>query len=183
MMVDSDDLISNRIAEYCNSHPGCSGFLSKYGYVYNEGLLYVKKLLAMHMICGSCSIVNYSLEDLPEQMPEDLWDDRLKDTCIIRMSHRKIPDYLESVGRKLEVLPFPSTIYVRNTCDNHSMLAGGDLNWKRKAELMIREKSNCQRRLVRNLAFIINKGACSGEIGVLNHITACLVIGEPFYES
>lgn len=139
-MVDSDDLVSNRIAEYVNAHPGCSGFLSKYGYVYNEGFSYVKKLFAMHRICGSCSIVNYSVEDLPEHMPDNLWDDRLKDTCIIRMSHRKIPDYLESVGRKLVTLPLPSTIYVRNTGDNHSMLTGTDLNWKRKAELTVRKK-------------------------------------------
>lgn len=74
-MVDSDDLISNRIAEYVNYHPNENGFLSSYGYAYNDGFDYVKKLAALHRICGSCSIVNYSVEDLPDRMPENLWDD------------------------------------------------------------------------------------------------------------
>lgn len=140
MLVDSDDLVSNQIAQYVNEHPNENGFLSSYGYAYNDGFEYVKKLAALHRICGSCSIVNYSVEDLPDKMPENLWDNSLKDTWIIRMSHRVIPDYLKEHGRTLAHMPFPTTIYVRNTGDNHSMLNGGDLNRKRKIELAVRPK-------------------------------------------
>ncbi len=155
MMVDSDDLISNRIAEYVNCHPNGNGFLSSYGYAYNDGFEYVKKLAALHRICGSCSIVNYSVEDLPDRMPESLWDDSPKDIWICRKSHRIIPDYLKEHGRPLAHMPFSTTIYVRNTGDNHSMLNGGDLNWKRKVELTLRPKID------------INKGIAD-EFGIYN---------------
>lgn len=140
MLVDSDDLISNSIASYVKENPDENGFLSPYGYAYNDGSDYVKKLTALHRICGSCSIVNYSVEDLPDNMPENLWDDSPKDVWIIRKSHRVIPDYLEKHGRRLVRMPFPTTIYVRNTGDNHSMQNGGDLNWKRKVELAVRPR-------------------------------------------
>lgn len=140
MMVDSDDLVSNRIAEYVNAHPGENGFLSRYGYIYNDGFPYVKRVLALHRICGSCSIVNYAVEDLPDTMPKDLWDDTPKDHWIVRKSHRIIPDTLKAQGRPLAVMPFPTTMYLRNTGDNHSMLGGSDLVWKRKVELALRRK-------------------------------------------
>lgn len=140
MLVDSDDIVSNRIAEYVNSHPGQNGFVSRYGYIYEDGSSFMKKILAPYRICGSCSIVNYSVEDLPDRLPENLWDDSLKEKWIIRKSHRYIPGYLKDIGRPLAEIPFPTTIYVRNTGDNHSMLGGSDLNGKRKMELMMRRK-------------------------------------------
>lgn len=141
MLVDSDDLISNRIAEYVNAHPEKNGFLSNYGYVYNEGLPYMKKMSALHRTCGSCSIVNYSVEDLPDKMPANFWDNSFKNSYIIRKSHRQIPDYLKEQGRELERMPFPTTVYVRNTGDNHSMMGGSDLSWKRKVEMFLRRKT------------------------------------------
>lgn len=140
MLVDSDDLVSNRIAAFVKQHPNRNGFLSKYGYVYNEGLPYMKKVYKLHRICGSCSIVNYRTEDLPEDLPKDLWDLKPFEKYVIRKSHRYIPDYLENNGRKLDTCPFITTVYVRNTGDNHSMLNGHDLNEKRKLELLLRRR-------------------------------------------
>lgn len=140
MLVDSDDLISNRVAEYVNSHPDMHGFVSDYGYIYEEGTNYLQKILALWRTCGSCSIVNYSVSDLPESIPNGLYDDSLAKKYIIRMSHRTIPIYLKEHDRKLELCPFPTTIYVRNTGDNHSALNGGDMSWKRKMELLLRKK-------------------------------------------
>ncbi len=139
-MVDTDDLISIRIAEHVNSLPECNGYLSRYGYIYSEGTDYLKRVLAPHRICGSCSIVYYNVEDLPDSLPSSLSDETPKEKYIVCRSHRKIPAYLKSIGRELETLPFPSTIYVRNTGDNHSMLNGTDLNRKRKLELSLRRK-------------------------------------------
>lgn len=144
-MVDSDDLVSNRIAEYVNSHPGRTGFLSRYGYVHNEGTGYVQRMLALHRTCGSCSIVNYAIEDLPEQMPEDFYDDSIRQKWIFRKSHRLIPDYLKEHGRKQETMPFPTTIYVMNTGDNHSILSGNTLNWKRRVEMMLQPRIEIKR--------------------------------------
>lgn len=145
MMVDADDLISNRVAAYAAEHPAENGFLSRNGYVYTEGAGYAQQIWEPHRICGSCSIVYYRVEDLPDHMPENLWDDTLKDRWIIRKSHRIIPESMKQAGRELAVLPFPSTIYVRNTGDNHSMLGGSDLGWKRKLELALRPRIPLQR--------------------------------------
>lgn len=140
MMVDADDLVSNRIAQWAADHPGKTGFISRYGYIHNDGSSYMKKVLFPYRICGSCAIVNYSVEDLPDAMPKDLWDNTLKEKWIVRMSHRKIPDYLASIGRPLENIPFPTTVYVYNTGDNHSILYGKGLSKKRKLEILIRRR-------------------------------------------
>ena len=106
MMVDADDLISNRVAAYAAEHPAENGFLSRNGYVYTEGAGYAQQIREPHRICGSCSIVYYRVEDLPDHMPENLWDDTLKDRWIIRKSHRIIPESMKQAGRELAVLPF-----------------------------------------------------------------------------
>ncbi len=140
MLVDSDDLVSNRIAEYVNSHPRCNGYLSRYGYVYNDGSDYMQKVKNLHRLCGSCSIVYYTVDDLPDKMPESLYDDSPVDKWIIRKPHCVIPEYLEENGRGLSTLPFPTTVYVRNTGDNHSMLGGDDFSWKRKLSFLFKPK-------------------------------------------
>lgn len=106
MLVDSDDLVSNRIAEYVNSHPHCNGYLSKYGYVYNEGLGYMKKVKNLYRLCGSCSIVYYSADDLPDKMPESFFDDSLVDQWVIRKPHCEIPDYLKKTDGNFARSPF-----------------------------------------------------------------------------
>lgn len=45
MMVDADDLQSNRIAEYVNKHPNENGFLSHNGYYWHVGDNYIKKAI------------------------------------------------------------------------------------------------------------------------------------------
>jgi len=141
MLVDADDLISNRIAGYVNNHPGRNGFKSKYGYVFYEGTSYLKRIASPYRTCGSCSIVYYGLDDLPESLPENPWDDVYRDQWIIRKSCRELPRFLMEQGRPLKTMPFPTTVYVRNTGENHSMINGGDLSWKRKVEMFLRRKT------------------------------------------
>ncbi len=140
MMVDSDDLISNKVAEYMKENPGKPGFLSKYGYLYKEGSSYMKKCYRLDRTCGSCLIVNYSMDDLPEHLPESVLDTDDNQRWLFRKSHRKLPGLLASIGRDLEFLPFISTIYVQKTGDNLSTMEGNDISWKRKLELCIRKK-------------------------------------------
>lgn len=125
MIVDSDDLVSNRIASYCEEHPGRAGFVSDWGYLYKEGSSRLRRMKSPWLMCGSCAIVNWSLDDLPDAMPGDFYnqhDDQ--GAFIIRQSHGCIPGILESRGRKLESLPFPSTVYVVDTGDNNSLDSG-----------------------------------------------------------
>ena len=51
-------------------------------------------------------------------------------------------------------MPFPTTIYVRNTNDNISMMGGRDLNKKRKIEGMLRRKIKLTGRVGFEFGFI-----------------------------
>lgn len=138
MTVDADDLVSNRIAAYVKQHPGEHGFGAKYGYVYNVGDSFVKRMYALDRVCGSCTIINYDASELPAELPAGPQDESSTETIIIRRAHSSLQRYMASIGRPLQRIPFPTTVYIRNTGDNHSMLDGGDLSWKRKIELMLR---------------------------------------------
>ena len=139
MIVDADDLVSNRIAEYVNSHPNRHGFVSKYGYIYNMGDTWVRKALQPDQVCGSCLIVNYGIDDLPAELPSSPSDENGKH-YIIRKAHPSIRPYLHAHGRPLDTIPFPTTVYIRCTGDNHSMLDGGRLGIKRRLEQAIHRK-------------------------------------------
>ena len=154
MALDSDDLVSNRLAEYVKNNPNKNGFISKYGYVYNEGDDYVQKMAALYRTCGSCIIVNYSVEDLPVKMPENFYDGEIERKWIIRKCHRDIPKYLEKLDRELSILPFPSTIYIRSTGDNHSMLDGGKMSWKRYIELEFRKKIRISKAITEEFSLL-----------------------------
>lgn len=140
MILDADDLVSNRVAAFVNSQPECSGYVSRFGYIYYEGSRYMKMIRNPYRICGSCTIVHYREDELPDRLPESLLDRSHIDRWLIRTSHRILPEKLAKMGRPLQNLPFPSTVYLRNTGDNHSLLIGGDLNRKRRMELTFRRK-------------------------------------------
>lgn len=139
MVLDADDLVSNRVAEYVNSHPGKHGFVSRYGYIFNMGDTCCRKAMKPDQVCGSCLIVNYRIDDLPAELPESP-SAREGRNYIIRKAHPSIQPYLKEQGRELSRLPFPSTVYMRNTGDNHSMLDGGKLGLKRRLEQALQRK-------------------------------------------
>lgn len=139
MIVDADDLISSRVAAYVNSHPGKNGFAPKYGYVHVMGESCVRRTLHPDQICGSCIIVNYTIDDLPAELPASPRDESAKG-YILRRAHPTIRPHMAQIGRPLERLPFPATVYIRGTGDNHSMLGGGQLGLKRRLEQLLRRE-------------------------------------------
>lgn len=139
MIVDADDLVSNRIAAYVKAHPGQHGFISKYGYIFNQGEHWCRRALQPDQVCGSCLIVNYSVDDLPAALPPSPGSPEGKD-FILRKPHPSIRPWLEEHGRPVSVIPFPTTVYMRNTGDNHSMLDGGRLGLKRQLEQALQRR-------------------------------------------
>ena len=120
MMVDADDIQSNRIAAYVNSHQDANGFLSHNGYYYHVGQNYIKK--GHKFPNGSSTIVKYSVDDLPESYYETMQPSQNSNPHIIRKRHGDIPRICSEMGRPLEPLPFIASIYVRETGDNHSLM-------------------------------------------------------------
>lgn len=120
MMVDADDIQSNRIAEYVNSHPKANGFISENGYYYHVGDDFIKK--GHKFPNGSSTIVKYSVEDLPSDYYPTMVANNNMNPHIIRKRHGDIPKICAEMGRPLEKLPFIASIYVRDTGDNHSLM-------------------------------------------------------------
>ncbi|MDO4189716.1 MAG: hypothetical protein Q4D29_12090, partial [Lachnospiraceae bacterium] len=129
MPVDADDLLSNKIAEYCETHPDENGFVSSDGYdkYDDENKLHVYKNL--HTFCGSCNIIKMYREDLPEKMPysDEFCHDKeiagiLNKKYPIRYDHNVVVDRYDSMGKTFAKLPFRSTIYCLGNGDNISSI-------------------------------------------------------------
>lgn len=127
MVVDADDMVNCKIAEWCEKNPDEYGGVSAKGYVWNGRSRFMTKYSAMHTYCGSCSIVKMFEDELPECCPASpqLCHDKetaglLNERYPIRYDHSKVVEIYHEMGRDFAVLPFYSTIYMRETGENMS---------------------------------------------------------------
>lgn len=130
MPVDADDLLSCRIAQHCVAFPNEHGFVSRDGYVWNCGKPFFRIHKEMYTYCGSCNIIKMYLDDLPETCPAlpELCHDQetaavLNARYPIRFDHNVVVERYKKEGRPFSFLPFRSTVYIRDTGDNISMIA------------------------------------------------------------
>jgi len=115
MVVDADDLITNKIAEFVNQERlNPSGWLVDKGYIFDEGLnqLYTRSLLSK--ICGTSSIIRLHQADLPITKEEECHH------FMLSHGHTKIDEYFEKLGAPMEILPFRGVIYMTGTSENHT---------------------------------------------------------------
>lgn len=128
MPVDGDDLLSNQIAEYCKKNPDENGFISKYGFVRYGQSKWLVRYKNLHEFCGSCNIIKMYLEDLPNSLPgnEMSIDQKiageLNHKYPIRFDHNIVYKKYKEIGKPFSYLPFPSTIYKKDTGDNISSI-------------------------------------------------------------
>lgn len=119
MLVDADDLVSNRLAQYVHDMPDENGFYIKSGYVYFVGDSYMKKLDKFSS--GTAFIVNYAVEDLPDAYPEVMTDNNNENECLMRKKHGSVAEECAKAGRPLRPLPFRAAVYVLGSGENHSL--------------------------------------------------------------
>ena len=103
MVVDADDCVSSRLAEFVGANPQSDGWYFKRGYMYPEGGRFLYFNVAnFHQICGSSVIIAYGL----------------------RQEMFSNPDYYEHTfdeipaGAALTPLPFPGAVYSMANGDN-----------------------------------------------------------------
>lgn len=126
MPIDADDLINKRVVEYVEQNDNAYGFVSDFGYIRYGNSKYMHKIKDLHRICGSCNIIRMHLEELPKEVPSNrLCHDEetariLNAMYPIRFDHHIVVDKYKEEGREFSRLPFPSTIYQRDTGDNIS---------------------------------------------------------------
>lgn len=127
MPVDADDLLNCNIAKYVENHPNENGFVSKDSYVYYKNNNYLTIYKNMYTYCGSCNIIKMYLDDLPKDypIPIELCHDIdsakiLNKRYPIRFDHHTVVNKYKDDGKEFSILPFRSTIYIKDTGDNIS---------------------------------------------------------------
>lgn len=113
MNVDSDDLISCKIADFISNKAKKNIYTAKYGYIYFEGLSYMKKARRLERTCGSCYIIYLNITQLPHN--DEGYLSNNVDKCPFTPHHRDLGNKLINIeGWSHGFLPFPSTIYMVN---------------------------------------------------------------------
>lgn len=112
MAVDADDCISKHLAEFVNQYPDCNGWVINKGYKYQDGsnFIYIKRR-NFYKLCGTCNIIRYDLNQLPENPEYNRGYGYYK----FYVDHEKVRETLAKQGNPLKLLPFPGTIYILET--------------------------------------------------------------------
>ncbi len=112
MTVDADDCVSKNLAQFVNLNPGCNGWFINQGYKYQEDSKYIYvKRQNFYKMCGSCNIIRYDLNFLP-QNPEY---NRGYGYYKYYIDHGKVREILASKQKHIKPLPFPGAIYMLGT--------------------------------------------------------------------
>ncbi len=115
MLLDADDLVSNRLAELVHQNPQVHGWVFKDGYLYAHGSNWIyKKSGNFYKMCGSCNIIRNSVNNIPENPEYDRGYGYYK----FYIEHQKVNEVLARKGYALEVLPFPGAVYIIQTGEN-----------------------------------------------------------------
>lgn len=107
MVVDDDDCVSSRLAEYVVAHAGPPGWYIHDGFLWEDGSQYLYRYSGFSRLCGTSHIVRADLYQLPPSM------DRAEREYIRTMmgSHIFIDKYLRETGTPLAPLPFVGAVY------------------------------------------------------------------------
>ncbi|MBD2461937.1 glycosyltransferase family 2 protein [Oscillatoria sp. FACHB-1407] len=115
MLLDADDLVSKRLAEFVHRHPKANGWFVNKGYRYAPGSYWIyKKANGFHTMCGSCNIIRNDLNKIPENPEYDRGYGYYK----FYLNHARVAKVLAEEGTPLEPLPFLGAVYVVQTGEN-----------------------------------------------------------------
>lgn len=115
MLVDADDVVSNRLARFVSQNPQSNGWYIDRGYRYEEGRDYIYyKRQNFYRMCGSCNIVRYDLNALPETPEYNRGYGYYKRY----IDHEKVKGLLEVNQTPLQPLPFAGAIYTVDNGEN-----------------------------------------------------------------
>lgn len=118
MLVDADDLVSNRLAAHCAAYPKSFGWYFDRGWVHDEGSrLAFKWRQGFDAVCGTSSIWRAEPADLPVEEKTSA-EDCLPLRC--SFGHMVIRTNMDALGRPLQSLPFIGSVYVVGTEENWS---------------------------------------------------------------
>ncbi|MEA5505781.1 glycosyltransferase family A protein [Halotia wernerae UHCC 0503] len=112
MAVDADDCISKKLAEFVNQNPNSNGWFINRGYKYQEGSKYIYlKRSNFYKMCGTCNIIRYNLNNIPEQAEYNRGYGYYK----YYINHEQVRDILKNNSQAIKPLPFAGAVYVLET--------------------------------------------------------------------
>ncbi|WP_199320672.1 hypothetical protein [Leptolyngbya sp. FACHB-261] len=115
MVVDADDCISKNLAAFVDQRAGNNGWFLNKGYRYHDGdsFVYLKRR-NFYRMCGTCNIVRYDLNQLPEH-PEY---NRGYGYYEYYIAHERVKETLAAQGSPLKPLPFSGAVYMVENGEN-----------------------------------------------------------------
>jgi hypothetical protein len=119
MIVDADDLVSNRLASHCAANSSGSGWVFDDGWIHDEhSKLIFYQRHKFDTSCGTSSILRVESSDLPatDEGPRG-------DNLILHSGHMKIRAAMAARGTPLRPLPFRGAVYIRGTGETHTRFA------------------------------------------------------------
>lgn len=115
MLLDADDLVSKRLAAFVTQSPQANGWYFKQGYRYNgKGNFFYKKSNGFYTMCGSCNIIRYDLNRIPDSPEYNRGYGYYK----FYIDHAKAVEELRQEGTPLAALPFLGAVYITQTGEN-----------------------------------------------------------------
>jgi len=119
MAIDSDDMISNKIAEYVNKNTGskCAGWRISNGYLYSEGSNFVVKNNQIWAMNGSTHIIRADLVPFPDFKT----DFKLISYNLFQQHAYTYQRVIDFNVEKLSELPFAGTVYLIHN-NNYSQI-------------------------------------------------------------
>lgn len=102
MVVDADDCVSKRLADFVNQHPQSNGWFLTKGYIYQENSnLIFRRRKAFNTLSGTSLIIHYGLYEF----------------VVNQSDYNHVNPALPS-GMELESLPFIGSIYIIGNGEN-----------------------------------------------------------------
>jgi len=147
MFVDADDLVSNSIAKFVNARPDEGGWYLNFGYEYNQLTHKIQIMPFFHLICGTCAIMKFEVNDLPSDVKFKGFVQEKK--YIFDYSHSDWKSVYGIKKTKLKQLPFIGAVYNINTGENVSKVNVENSNGGRKKLQKILPKFNVNRLMSR----------------------------------
>jgi hypothetical protein len=120
MIVDDDDFVSSRLADYAARHPDDNGWYIDRGYMWSEGSSLLASVSDFFMLCGTSHIINARLYDFEKLKGKDA-EAYMKNML---GSHISVARELAASGTPLSALPFFGAIYRVGHPGAHSNSSG-----------------------------------------------------------
>lgn len=119
MVVDDDDLISNRLVDFIatQTQTQTSGWKVTEGYIWGDGGKFLLLNREFHYLCGTSLIIRADLYNLPETI-DQISEDEIR---TVFGSHIKVIEHFLEKGITLKPFPFRATIYRVGYGGSHSL--------------------------------------------------------------